>query len=250
MEQLSSWASDYDVQWLPQQMIEEAVVPFADGQADYTLLGQQYNHALIQQNWPLLTTFRERLAGTEFRQLFDTVAHPGSSKTELGFVLKMFLSHRSSHRTLVVDLSVLKNYEQQQGAIISYLLKFILNYRLANHKHFLPVKLVLDEAHRYLPLDDGKLTHNGIFQVLREGRKVNLQLALTTQSPLDLPARLRSQFSTVIIHRLLAPSELSTLPTDLSFNEVTALATGQAYLLDSQLTAQQVDVQAPQWWGK
>lgn len=248
--QLNSWASDYDVQQLPQQLIEEAIVPLANEGANYTLLGQQYNYPLIRQSWPLLTAFRERLVGPAFRRLFDTDAHPGSSKTELGFVVKMFLHHRSSHRTLVIDLSILKGYEHQQGAIISYLLKLILNDRLAQQGCLLPVKVVLDEAHRYLPSDGKQLAHNGIFQVLREGRKVNLQLALTTQSPLDLPARLRSQFSSVIIHRLLAPSELSSLPTDLSFKDVTTLATGQAYLLNDQLTADQVNVQTPQWWTK
>lgn len=250
LSQLGSWASDYDVQQLPQQVVEEAIVPLANEGADYTLLGQQYNYPLIQQNWPLLTAFRERLVSLAFRQLFDTDAHPGSSTTALGFVVKMFLHHRSSHRTLVIDLSILKGYEHQQGAVISYLLKLILNDRLAQQGHLMPVKVVLDEAHRYLPDDDKQLAHNGIFQVLREGRKVNLQLALTTQSPLDLPARLRSQFSSVIIHRLLAPSELQSLPTNLSFKDVTNLATGQAYLLTDQLTTSRVNVQPPQWWTK
>ncbi|MGY0220992.1 hypothetical protein ACW18Z_04775 [Limosilactobacillus fermentum] len=40
------------------------------------------------------------------------------------------------------------------------------------------------------------LARNGIFQVLREGRKLGLSMIMTTQSPLDLPAELRSQFPT------------------------------------------------------
>lgn len=249
LNQLSSWASDYAVSLLPQQLVEEAVVPLASSQADYSLLGQEYDYGWIRNHWGLITAFREHLTSGAFRQLFDTVDHPGRAKTELGFVLTMFLNQRAQHRTLVIDLSLLKGVEQQQGAIISYLLKLILNDRLANPASRLPVKIVLDEAHRYLPGDNQQLTHNGIFQVLREGRKVNLQLALTTQSPLDLPERLRSQFGTMIIHRLLAPTELACLPTGLTFfAEVAALTTGHAYLVRPEQPACQVDVQAPRWW--
>lgn len=250
LEQLSDWASEYQVADLPQQLIEEMVVPFEDDRANYQLLGQQYDRQNINAIWDQLTDFRERLASQAFRELFDTVAHPGISKTELGFVLKMFLSHRSSHRTLVIDLSVLKHYEQEQGAIISYLLKLILNDRLAAEGPFAPVKVVLDEAHRYLPTDGARLTKNGIFQLLREGRKVNLQMALTTQSPLDLPARLRSQFSTCIVHRLLDQEELASLVTDLEFGTVAKLGTGQAFLQQRSVPAKKVLVKAPQWWEK
>lgn len=249
LEQLSDWASEYQVTDLPQQLVEEMVVPFDNEHADYCLLGQQYDRQGINRQWGLLTDFRERLASQAFRELFDTVAHPGTSKTELGFVLKMFLNQRASHRTLVVDLSILKRYEQQQGAIISYLLKLILNDRLAtNNGTFMPVKLVLDEAHRYLPTGDAQLAKNGIFQVLREGRKVNLQMALTTQSPLDLPARLRSQFGISLIHRLLDQDELASVALDLAFEDVAKLETGQAFLKQRSIPAKKVLVQAPQWW--
>lgn len=44
LNQLSSWASDYAVSLLPQQLVEEAVVPLASSQADYSLLGQEYDY--------------------------------------------------------------------------------------------------------------------------------------------------------------------------------------------------------------
>lgn len=246
--QLSGWSSDYAVNDLPQQLVEEAVVPFADSRADYSLLGQEYDYGWIRSHWDVMTAFRERLASRAFRQLFDTVAHPGQAKTELGFVLKMFLNQRATHRTLVIDLSLLKGFEHEQGAIISYLLKLILNDRLAAGGSQLPVKIVLDEAHRYLPTDQAGLSYNGIFQLLREGRKVNLQLALTTQSPLDLPARLRSQFSTLVIHRLLSAEELASLSTTLIPATVATLPTGEAYLLQPKTPARLVKVLAPQWY--
>lgn len=248
LNQLSAWARDYDIASLPQQLVEESVVPFADERADYSLLGQKYDREQVNREWGTLTDFRERLASPAFRDLFDTQAHPGVAKTELGFVLKMFLQHRTSHRTLVIDLSFLRRYERQQGALISYLLKVVLNDRLAQRENWhRPVKIVIDEAHRYLPTTEQGLNQNGIFQVLREGRKVNLQLVVTTQSPLDLPARLRSQFSRAIVHRVTSQDELAALPSPLDLAATAALPTGEARLLVLGEPTELVQVHQPQW---
>lgn len=163
-------------------------------------------------------------------------------------MLKMFLQHRSSHRTLVIDLSILRRYERQQGALISYLLKQVLTDRLARRAHLQQaVKIVIDEAHCYLPATDQELNHNGIFQLLREGRKVNLQLLLTTQSPLDLPARLRSQFSQAVVYRLSSRDELAALPVPAQFTAAGALPTGEALLLAVGEPSQTVRVHKPVW---
>lgn len=248
LNQLSPWARDYDIALLPQQLVEEAVIPFADDRADYSLCGQVYDREQINRDWGLLTELRNRLAGPVFRELFDTQSHPGVAKTELGFVLKMFLRHRSSHRTLVIDLSLLRRYERQQGALISYLLKQVLTDRLDQRDQSQrAVKIVIDEAHRYLPTTEQELSRNGIFQLLREGRKVNLQLILTTQSPLDLPDRLRSQFAQAVVHRLSSQGELAALPVATELTTTGTLAVGEALLLAVGEPSQVVRVQKPDW---
>ncbi|QZN92756.1 ATP-binding protein [Limosilactobacillus panis] len=246
LNQLSTWTSEYQIAQLPDQLVEEMVIPFPDSRADYHLLGQVYDYATISRAWTAMMNLRERLSTPYFRRIFDMVPHPGRAKTELSFVLKMFLAHRSSHRTLVIDLSMLKQFESRQGAIISYLLKIILNNRLQKRTAF-PVNIVLDEAHRYLPANGQSLSHNGIFQILREGRKVHLRMILTAQSPLDLPAKMRSQFNTVLIHRLLSADELTALSTTVPFSTVAGLPTGQAFLQTAG-GAQQVVVNTPEWW--
>ena len=214
------------------QLIEEFVVPYPDDRADYSLLGQQYDRTTINREWNTISTIRQRLASDAFRLLFDPEPHPGVFKTELNFVIKMFLEHRSSHRTLVIDLSALKQYEESQRVVISLLLKNLLAARLQKPNNF-PVNIVLDEAHRYLPKDEHQLADNGIFQILREGRKVGISMTLTTQSPLDLPARLRSQFANLLLHHLTSPEELSSLAIadQLDLSDISNLATGEAILL-------------------
>lgn len=249
LARLSSWSRSFAPQRLADQLIEEFVVPYPDERANYSLLGQQYDRQTINREWNAIATIRQRLASDAFRLLFDPEPHPGTFKTELNFVIKMFLEHRSSHRTLVIDLSTLKQYEESQRVVISLLLKNLLAARLQKPNNF-PVNIVLDEAHRYLPKDEHQLADNGIFQVLREGRKVGLSMTLTTQSPLDLPARLRSQFANLMLHHLTSPEELSSLAsTDgLDLHEISRLAIGEACLLLANKPQRTIKVNLPNWW--
>lgn len=247
LSQLGAWATDYQPRQLFWQLIEEFTTPYDDQRANYHLLGQQYDRTAINQNWSKLTTIRERLASSMFTAVFDTMAHPGTFKTELSFILKLFLSQRSMHRTLVLDLSLLKHYENSQRALISFLLKKILNLR-QHQLTKLPVNIVIDEAHRYLPTNESDLADNGIFQVLREGRKWQLKMMLTTQSPLDLPAQLRSQFSNIIIHRLTDSEEMKAIGIR-QLEASRRLAVGSAYLKVADQVCR-VRVNQPTWWKK
>lgn len=167
--------------------------------------------------------------------------------TELNFVLKIFLNQSSEHKTLVIDLSLLKRYENSQRLVISILLKQILNYRL-HHYQTLSAKIVIDEAHRYLPSEE-QLFQNGIFQMAREGRKFNLSLILTTQSPLDLLSRLRSQFANLIIHQLVDQEETAALGVA-NYHEVTQLKVGKAFIKVDNHPLQKVYIDLPEWFRK
>lgn len=246
---LGDWSRSFASAQLAQQLIEEFIVPYPDDRADYRLLGQQYDRATINRLWGAITAIQAELNSERFRVLFDPDPHPGIFKTELNFVIKMFLTHQTSHRTLVIDLSTLKQFESSQRTVISLLLKNLLNSRLQGQASF-PVNIVIDEAHRYLPTDERQLADNGIFQVLREGRKVNLSMTLTTQSPLDLPARLRSQFAHLLIHHLAAADEMTSLAQGhhFSLEQLMNLTTGQALLVLPHHDNQLIDVQLPAWF--
>lgn len=247
-EGLGAWTGDFPVQDLFTQAIEEFLVPFADERANYTLLGQEYDRAGINRYWPALTAVHDQLASPTFRSLFDTDSHAGTMKSELNFILKMFLHQRSRHRTLVVDLSLPKDHEESQRLVLSLLLKEVLRLRLHDNTGF-PVNVIIDEAHRYLPKDEQELADNGIFQLVREGRKLAMKMILTTQSPLDLPARLRSQFGDLLVHRLLDQEEVISLPgTGLTQQETAQLPVGQAELCILGEAPALVKVNLPAWW--
>lgn len=247
---LGAWSRSFASARLAQQLIEELVIPYPDDRADYHLLGQQYDRQTINRLWGAITAIQAELSSERFRVLFDPDPHPGVFKTELNFVIKMFLTHQTSHRTLVIDLSALKQFESSQRTVISLLLKNLLNSRLQGKASF-PVNIVIDEAHRYLPTDERQLADNGIFQVLREGRKVNLSMTLTTQSPLDLPARLRSQFAHLLIHHLASADEMTSLAQGhhFSLEQLMNLTTGQALLVLPKQANQLINVNLPDWFS-
>lgn len=245
MRQLGHWSGHYAIDLLADQLIECLVEPATDGPANYQLMGQGYAKERLQDNWPLITTLRTQLGETVFQELFAT--QPGKQlQYELNFVLQMFLKHPSHHRTLVIDLSLLKNLPVSQQVVLSVLFKQILQYRLSQGATF-PVQVVLDEAHRYLPTDERTLPNNGIFQLAREGRKVQAGLILTTQSPLDLPASLRSQFAHQLIHHLGSAEEWSSLLGDCPYQ---TLPTGQAIIHGLHQQIEERQVQLPTWWEK
>lgn len=224
LRQLGKWANSYPLNLLTDQVIEEMIVPYADQRATYTLLGQKYDYDTINRYWPFINDLRRKLNLPAFQKLFGN--HAGVSY-ELNYILKMFLNERSAHKTLVIDMSLLKHYENSQGKILSLILQQLLLIRREQNRTF-PVKIVIDEAHRYLPANQEALSHNGIFAVVREGRKYQLELIITTQSPLDLPNRLRSQFVNLLIHNINDTEELQSMGFgDLNVNE---LGTGEAYL--------------------
>ena len=69
----------------------------------------------------------------------------------------------------------------------------------------LPLLLVCEEAHRYIPSDDRKgflPTRQALARIAKEGRKYGLSLALLTQRPSELDTTIISQCSTVIAMRL------------------------------------------------
>lgn len=108
--------------------------------------------------------------------------------------------------------------------------------------------VVIDEAHRYLPHHDRQLADNGIFQILREGRKVNLSMLMTTQSPLDLSPRLRFEFANVLLHRLNGADALKQWP-GLDEQQIANQQVGMATYLSSQQVIP-VKVASPHWWRK
>ena len=69
----------------------------------------------------------------------------------------------------------------------------------------LPILLVCEEAHRYIPADDKKgfdPLGQALARIAKEGRKYGISLALVTQRPSELDPTILSQCSTIVAMRL------------------------------------------------
>lgn len=98
--------------------------------------------------------------------------------------------------------------------IVSCVLSRLLFERLRNAKNRnkYPVNLVLEEAHRYISTDSGKVfgDANRIFErIAKEGRKYGMFLLVSSQRPSELSKTVLSQCSNFIVHRIQNPEDLS-----------------------------------------
>jgi uncharacterized protein len=78
----------------------------------------------------------------------------------------------------------------------------------------LPMLIVAEEAHRYAPAHSGDKflpTRQALARIAKEGRKFGISLALVTQRPSELDARILSQCSTCISLRLMNDRDQAAL---------------------------------------
>ncbi|MDU7281572.1 MAG: DUF87 domain-containing protein, partial [Leuconostoc citreum] len=68
--QLKFCGHDYDTSQLINQLIQEFIVPYADHQADYNLLGQTLDYQVIQRHWSKILAMQEQLSSPNLAGLF------------------------------------------------------------------------------------------------------------------------------------------------------------------------------------
>lgn len=220
---------DFDLNLIADQLIEEFVIPRNDDKADFTLLGQQYDQDTIQSVWSDLETLRLALRSLKVTELPEDSSDNHIVHYDVGYLINLFVTHRASEQSLIIDLSEYANDIHLSQTLIDILTREVMINRQRFPKKF-PVVVFIDEAHRYLPKVIA--SDNGIFSILREGRKIGVDLMLSTQSPLDLSAKLIGQFGSFICHRLGSPEEVDVLPPALQKSrlELMALPVGEAFL--------------------
>jgi DNA helicase HerA-like ATPase len=112
----------------------------------------------------------------------------------------------SFHSLTIIDLSlvatdVLENVTALIGRLI---LDFVQRVR---PRGSLPVLLVLEEAHRYIPQREETRARSLFERVAREGRKFGLSLMVASQRPSELARTVLAQCGTLIAHRTVNPDD-------------------------------------------
>lgn len=118
--------------------------------------------------------------------------------------------HKKSQIT-IIDLN---SAEDEIVEVISCVLSRILYdaVKQIEPRNIFPVNLILEEAHRYISINQERLflKANHIFErIAKEGRKYGLFLMISSQRPSELSKTVLSQCSNFIVHRIQNPEDLS-----------------------------------------
>ncbi|MDY3316432.1 ATP-binding protein [Bergeyella sp. RCAD1439] len=115
------------------------------------------------------------------------------------------------NQVIIIDLN---SANDETVEVISCVLSRLIFEKLktAKNRNKYPVNLVLEEAHRYISTETGKVfgDANRIFErIAKEGRKYGMFLLVSSQRPSELSKTVLSQCSNFIVHRIQNPEDLS-----------------------------------------
>ena len=104
----------------------------------------------------------------------------------------------------ILDLSSVPS--EIVNVVVSLLCRLIFDFAIWSHREkSVPILLVCDEAHRYVPNDTSlgfEPTRRAIARIAKEGRKYGVSLCLVTQRPSEISEAILSQCSTVFAMRM------------------------------------------------
>ena len=121
------------------------------------------------------------------------------------FVAKLFRLPSQGRPISIVDVSGVPS--EITSVVVSVLARMVFDYAIWSRTEAQrPLLLVCEEAHRYVPKDegteDGQAVRRILERIAKEGRKYGVSLGLITQRPSDLAEGVLSQCGTIISMRL------------------------------------------------
>ena len=144
----------------------------------------------------------------------------------------------------IIDLSAIPS--EIIDVVVSLLCRVVFDFAVwSKRDESIPVLLVCDEAHRYVPADDAhgfEPTRLAMARIAKEGRKYGVSLCLVSQRPSEISESVLSQCSTVFALRMASERDLkfvrSALPEAASalINTLPALRYQEAVVIGEGVT--------------
>jgi DNA helicase HerA-like ATPase len=149
---------------------------------------------------------RERLDALgddpRFRFLFDGLMVRDTMTDVLARLLRVPVEGRPA---TILDLSGVP--AEVMDAVVSLICRMLFDFAVWSvEPQALPLLIVCEEAHRYVPEDQTQgfaLSRAAVARIAKEGRKYGVSLCLVSQRPSELSATILSQCNTIIALRLL-----------------------------------------------
>ncbi|MBI3137728.1 MAG: ATP-binding protein [Sphingobacteriales bacterium] len=187
---------------------------------DFVELGQAIENAILYEEYhgnkqirdycsSMITRYKSVKERNDFRFLTNSTTDIDQA-TYLNDFLGISAGKKKS-QVIIIDLN---SANDEMVEIISCVLSRLIfeKLRTAKERNKYPVNLVLEEAHRYISTDSGKVfgDANRIFErIAKEGRKYGMFLLVSSQRPSELSKTVLSQCSNFIVHRIQNPEDLS-----------------------------------------
>jgi DNA helicase HerA-like ATPase len=191
---------------------------------NFSELGQAIENAILYEEYHGNKQIRDYCSSmlTRFKSIKErddfSFLTKNSTDLDSSTYLRQFLglddpliSSQKKSQVIIIDLNAAND---ETVEVISCVLSRLIFEKLktAKHRNTFPVNLVLEEAHRYISTDSGKVfgDANRVFErIAKEGRKYGMFLLVSSQRPSELSKTVLSQCSNFIVHRIQNPEDLS-----------------------------------------
>lgn len=197
-KELESNTTDFDINKLPKQILNECLTPQNNSNND--LFGTPSSQ---DESWcnTLINRIRSCLTLVDYKCLFQS-----QNQEDLTISLNNFLSNENNHSLLRISLRYVSYSGQIREIISNAIGRYLMMLARENKFKEKPLVIILDEAHQFINKSirsdyvDARL--DAFDLIAKEGRKYGLHLCLATQRPRDIPDGVLSQIGTFIVHRL------------------------------------------------
>lgn len=189
-------------------------------QFEFAELGQAIENAILYEEYhgnkqirDYCSSMMTRFKSIREREDFNFLTK-NNEKINSQEYLNQFLGIDSTTKKSQIIIIDLNSANDEMVEVISCVLSRMIfeKLRTAKERNKYPVNLVLEEAHRYISNDSGKVfgDANKIFErIAKEGRKYGMFLLVSSQRPSELSKTVLSQCSNFIVHRIQNPEDLS-----------------------------------------
>jgi uncharacterized protein len=149
----------------------------------------------------LMTTIENLRKDPRYTFMFEGM----TVRDNMSEILSLFLRIPVSGKPItILDISAVPS--EIVNVVVSVLARLIFDFALHSERsEAIPILLVCDEAHRYIPRDESQSfepTRRSISRIAKEGRKYGVSLCLVTQRPSELSESILSQCSTIFSLRM------------------------------------------------
>ncbi|MGY4384945.1 hypothetical protein ACVWYN_001981 [Pedobacter sp. UYP24] len=187
---------------------------------DFHDLGQAIENAILFEEYHGNKQIRDYCSSmiTRFKSINErgdfSFLTKNTVEIEKAKYLSNFLGIDDSVKKSQVIIIDLNSANDETVEVISCVLSRLIfeTLRTAKNRNQYPINLILEEAHRYISFESGKVfgDANKIFdRIAKEGRKYGMFLMVSSQRPSELSKTVLSQCSNFIVHRIQNPEDLS-----------------------------------------